>query len=88
MIGDELKNSLKENIIKYVNLMDVTPQDIENDKPLFGEDGLGLDSIDSIELIVMMEREYGVKVTDPKMGRKVMETINTMAEYIEANQEK
>lgn len=88
MIGEELKNSLKENIIKYVNLMDVSPSDIENDKPLFGEDGLGLDSIDSIELIVMMEREYGVKVTDPKMGRKVMENINTMAEYIEEHQEK
>ena len=88
MTGEELKHSLKENIIKYVNLMDITPEEIENEGLLFGEDGLGLDSIDSIELIVMMEREYGVKITDPKVGRKVMENINTMAAYIEENQEK
>ena len=88
MTGDQLKQSLKENIIKYVNLMDTTPEDFNDEDLLFGEEGLGLDSIDSIELIVMMEREYGVKVTDPKVGRKVMENINTMAAYIEENQEK
>lgn len=83
----ELKHQLKEQIIKFLNLISVTPEDIKDDEPLFGE-GLGLDSIDSLELIVLLDREYGIKITDPKDGRKVLVDINTMVAYIEQHRTK
>jgi acyl carrier protein len=83
----ELKYQLKEQIIKFLNLISVTPEDIKDDEPLFGE-GLGLDSIDSLELIVLLDREYGIKITDPKDGRKVLVDINTMVAYIEQHRTK
>jgi acyl carrier protein len=84
MANEELKHTLKEQIIKYLNLLEKTPADIQDDQALFGEE-LGLDSIDSVELIVLLEREYGIKIKDPKEGRKVLVDVNTMAEYIVAN---
>ena len=83
----ELKQKLKEQIIKFLNLVDVQPSDIKDDQPIFGE-GLGLDSIDSLELIVLLEREYGIKIQDPKEGRKVLVDINTMVDYIEKHRTK
>lgn len=80
----ELKQELKERIITQLNLEDITVEDLADDTPLFGE-GLGLDSIDALELIVMLDKSYGIKLADPKEGRKVFETIQTMADYIEAN---
>ena len=82
-----LKYQVKEQIIKFLNLISVTPEDIKDDEPLFGE-GLGLDSIDSLELIVLLDREYGIKITDPKDGRKVLVDINTMVAYIEQHRTK
>lgn len=82
MIKEEIKPELKKHIIKYLNLLDLTPESINDDQPLFGEGGLGLDSIDSIELIVLLEREYGIKITDPKEGRKILIDVNTIADYI------
>lgn len=79
-----LKQELKERIIQQLNLEDISVEDLEDDTPLFG-DGLGLDSIDALELIVMLDKSYGIKLADPKEGRKVFETISTIAEYIEAN---
>lgn len=84
---EQLKQQLKEQIIKFLNLADKQPEDIKNDEPLFGE-GLGLDSIDSIELIVLLSREYGINIQDPKEGRKVLVDINTMADYIEQHRTK
>ncbi len=81
MEREELKLQLKNHIIKYLNLLEMTPDDIKDDQPLFG-DGLGLDSIDSIELIVLLEREYGIKIQDPKDGRKILADINSMLDYI------
>ena len=78
----ELKEKLKSQIILFLNLTDLTPADIKDDEPLFG-DGLGLDSIDSLELIVLLKREYGINIQDPKEGRKVLVDVNTMAEYIQ-----
>ena len=78
----QLKQQLKSQIIKFLNLVSVNPEDIKDDEPLFGE-GLGLDSIDSIELIVLLGREYGIVIQDPKEGRKILVDINTMAVYIE-----
>jgi acyl carrier protein len=82
-----LKQQLKEQIIQFLNLVTVKPEDIKDDEPLFGE-GLGLDSIDSIELIVLLGREYGIDIKDPKEGRKVLVDINTMAAYIEEHRTK
>lgn len=84
MEKEELKQTLKTQIIKYLNLLEITPEDIKDDQVLFGEE-LGLDSIDSVELIVLLEREYGIKIQDPKEGRKVLVDVNTMADYIIAN---
>ena len=83
----ELKQQLKQQIIQFLNLISVTPEDIKDDEPLFGE-GLGLDSIDSIELIVLLGREYGINIQDPKEGRKILVDINTMADYIQQHRTK
>jgi len=84
---EALKKELKENIIKQINLEDMTVEDIADDAILFGT-GLGLDSIDALELIVMLDKNYGVKLTDPKEGRAIFESINTMAAYIVAHRTK
>jgi acyl carrier protein len=81
----ELKTTLKEQIIESLNLQGMKPEDIDDNAPLFGE-GLGLDSIDSLELMVLLERNYGIKIEDAREGRKVLTSVATMAEYIQANQ--
>jgi len=81
-----LKQQLKKQIIEFLNLP-VCPDDIKDEEPLFGE-GLGLDSIDSIELIVLLGREYGINIQDPKEGRKILVDINTMVAYIEQHRTK
>jgi len=83
----QLKQQLKKQIVEFLNLINVKPEDIKDDEPLFGA-GLGLDSIDSIELIVLLNREYGITIQDPKEGRKVLVDINTMADYIEKHRTK
>jgi acyl carrier protein len=87
METSQLKEQLKKQIIEFLNLTSVKPEDIKDDQPLFGE-GLGLDSIDSIELIVLLNREYGIVIEDPKEGRKILTDLNTMAEYIEKHRTK
>jgi acyl carrier protein len=82
-----LKQQVKEQIIEFLNLKTVKPDDIKDNEPLFG-DGLGLDSIDSIELIVLLSREYGIEIKDPKEGRKILVDVNTMVDYIEKNRTK
>jgi acyl carrier protein len=81
---DELINKLKGEIIEQLNLEDVKKEDIDNDAPLFGE-GLGLDSIDALELIVLLEKNYGIKVANPADGKKIFQSIRTMAQYIQDN---
>lgn len=78
---EDLKYELKKQIIEELNLQDMTPDGIKDDAPLFG-DGLGLDSIDALELVVLMEKHYGIKITDEAVGKKVLYSINTMAEHI------
>lgn len=82
MDSAELKLKLKEQIIEYLNLLDIKPEDIADDDALFG-DKFGLDSIDALELSVLMDREYGIKINDPQEGRKVLYDVNSMATYIE-----
>jgi acyl carrier protein len=81
----ELIEKLKREIIEALNLEDLEPEDIDKDAPLFG-DGLGLDSIDALELIVLLEKNYGIKLQDPKDGKKVFYSVQTMADYIQVNQ--
>lgn len=83
----EIKNTLKKQIIEELNLQEIKPEDIVDDAPLFG-DGLGLDSIDALELVVLMEKYYGVKILDETVGKKVLASINTMAEYIQEENSK
>lgn len=80
----DLKLELKEKIIEQLNLEDVSVAEIGDTDQLFGE-GLGLDSIDALELIVMLDKDYGIKLADPKEGRKIFESVETMANYIAAN---
>jgi acyl carrier protein len=79
---EDLIVKIKEQVIEVLNLEDVEPDDIDTDAPLFG-DGLGLDSIDALELIVLLEKQYGIKIEDPKDGKKIFYSIRTIAEYIE-----
>lgn len=84
----ELKQQLKRQIIEFLNLTETTPEGIQDDKPLFGDEGLGLDSIDLLELIVLLNREYGIVIKDLKEGRKVLVDVNTMVDYIEKHRTK
>ncbi len=77
----ELREELKEKIIEQLNLEEFSVSDIKDDDALFG-DGLGLDSIDALELIVMLDKDYGIKLTDPKEGKKVFKSIAILADYI------
>lgn len=84
---NELVLELKELIIEALNLEEMTPSDIDNDAPLFGE-GLGLDSIDALELIVLLEKKYGIRLANPSEGKAIFKSINTIAEYVEKNRKK
>ena len=78
---EDIVLELKKKMIEVLNLEDMRPDDIDDDAPLFGE-GLGLDSIDALELIVMMERSYGIKIKDPAEGKEIFKSVNTMVDYI------
>lgn len=82
MDKDALIQELKEEIIAELNLEEVEPGDIDNDAPLFG-DGLGLDSIDALSLIVILEKKYGLKIESAEDGKKVFYSINTIADFIQ-----
>jgi len=84
---DALINELKTKIIEALKLDGVTPEDIDADAPLFGE-GLGLDSIDALELMLLLEKNYGIKLKNPAEGKEVFKSVRTMAEYIKADQSK
>jgi len=83
----DLHIELKKSIIEQLNLEDMEVSDIENDEHLFG-DGLGLDSIDALELIVLLEKDYGIKLNDPNQGKEIFNSIDTMVNFIEKNRTK
>ena len=84
----ELKEELKGKMIEALNLEDIVITDLEDDAPLFGEEGLGLDSIDALELIVLLEKNYGIKISDPKEGKNIFKSVNVMADYVAKNRKK
>lgn len=84
---DELIQELKEQIIDVLNLEEMTPDDIDADAPLFG-DGLGLDSIDALELIVLLEKKYGIRLQSPAEGKAIFTSVASIARYVSENRKK
>ena len=84
---DELIRDLKDEIIEAANLEEMTADDIDENEPLFGE-GLGLDSIDALELIVLLEKKYGIKLADPAEGKKIFTNVAAIADYVSKNRKK
>jgi acyl carrier protein len=82
---EQLIAKLKNEIIEVLNLTEMTPGDIDENAPLFIE-GLGLDSIDALELIVLLEKNYGLKLGTAEEGKKILYSVRSMAEYITRNQ--
>ncbi len=85
---DELIRQLKEQIIDVLNLEEMTPDDIDDQASLFGEDGIGLDSIDALELIVLLEKEYGIRLANPSEGKAIFKNVATIADYVSKNRKK
>tara|TARA_B100000795_G_scaffold85940_1_gene62491 strand:- start:29919 stop:30173 length:255 start_codon:yes stop_codon:yes gene_type:complete len=79
---NDLKTLLKKQLIEHLNLEDFSVEDIKDDTPLFG-DGIGLDSIDALEIIVMLDKEFDIKISNPEEGSQIFQTVNTITEFIE-----
>ncbi len=79
--SSDLIEKIKTLIIQRLKLVEMTPEMIEADAPLFGE-GLGLDSIDALELVLGLEKEFGVVIPDAEVGKKVFQSVRTMAQYV------
>ncbi len=84
---EQLILELKKKIIDALNLEEMTPEDIDADATLFGE-GLGLDSIDALEIIVLLEKNYGIKLANPSEGKEIFKSIRTIAEYVASHRTK
>ncbi len=84
---DELIYTLKTQIIEALSLEEITPEDIEDDAPLFGQ-GLGLDSIDALELIVLLDKNYGIKLKNPAESKSIFASVRTIAHYVAENRTK
>ena len=85
---EELIKTLKQQIITSLNLTDMTADQLGDDDPIFGDDGLGLNSIDALELIVMLEKNYGIRLANAAEGKDIFKSVRIMAEYIEKNRKK
>ena len=81
--SEEFKNML----IKYLNLEDITADDIADNDVLIGDEGLGLDSVDSIELVLAIEKEYGVKITDTKLYNTIFASVENLLAYVNENRQ-
>ena len=84
---EELILELKEQLIDVLNLEEMTPDEIDTDAPLFG-DGLGLDSIDALEIIVLLEKKYGIKLANAAEGKAIFTSIRSIADYVSKNRKK
>ncbi len=83
----EIRKKLKELLVENLSLEDVSPEEIKDDEILFGE-GLGLDSLDAVEIVVLLQRNFGLEVKDMKEGRKIFYSIDTLANYVYENKDK
>jgi len=82
---DEIRTRLKEELIENLSLEDVTPEDITNDEIIFDENGLALDSLDAVEIVVFLQRIWGIEIKDMEQSREILVSIDTMANYILEN---
>lgn len=83
MVDMEFRREFKHNLIEWLNLEDVTPDDIADDAPLFKE-GLGLDSLDAVEIVVMLQRKYGIPQKDVAGNREIFATFATLCDFVAA----
>lgn len=84
---ETLELDVAARIVDTLNLQDVAPEDIDPAAPLFGS-GLGLDSIDALELVVMLQKHWGIKITDVEVGKAAFSSINSLAEFVRKNRQK
>jgi acyl carrier protein len=82
MATEDLKESIKEMMVENL-MLKVSKEDIRDDMPLFGPEGLGLDSIDALELVVSLEKRFGVSVPNSDVAKNALATVNTIASYVE-----
>lgn len=85
---EQLINDLKLQIKEALNLEELSLEEFDENAPLFGEDGIGLDSIDVLEIIVLLEKKYGIRLANPKEGKAIFHSIKTIAEYVQKNRKK
>jgi acyl carrier protein len=82
---EEIRTRLKEELIENLSLEDIKPDDITNDEIIFDENGLGLDSLDAVEIVVFLQRIWGIEIKDMEQSREILVSIDTMANYILEN---
>ena len=87
MTKADLKYEIKKMIVDALNIPDVNPEDVDESIPIFENPVLNLDSVDALELVVALQRNYGVRIDDQNLARNVLQTIETIAEFVEKNQE-
>jgi len=81
--SDELKREIKELIMSTLNIADINPEEVDDDEPLFGgNNALTLDSVDGIEIIMALQRKYGIRLNDQNLARQIIQSINSIAEFI------
>ena len=85
---EQLIKDLKLQIKEALHLEELSLEEFDENVPLFGEDGIGLDSIDILEIIVLLEKEYGIRLSNPKEGKAIFQSVKTIAEYVQANRKK
>jgi len=81
---EEIRTELKELLVVNLALEDITPEEIEDDGVLFGE-GLGLDSLDAVEIVVLIQRNYGLEILDEEQARELFQSVNTLARWVHEN---
>ncbi len=81
---EKLKSQLKEILVQDLKLHDVQPENIKDDEPLF-EEGLGLDSLDAVELVVLINKHFGIQIQDMEEGKEAFKSVNALATYITNN---
>ena len=85
---EQLIKDLKLQIKEALNLEELSLEDFDADAPLFGDEGIGLDSIDVLEIIVLLEKEYGIRLANPQEGKAIFKSVRTIAEYVQENRKK
>ncbi|MCG8463202.1 MAG: phosphopantetheine-binding protein [Holophagales bacterium] len=83
VVNDELKSRIKRLIVERLKL-EIDPETIDDATPLFGDSGLGLDSIDALEMVLAIEQELGVRIEDEEVGSKALSSIEALARFVES----